>query len=136
VSTAIEYSHRAVTGVEGLLVVALTAAMLGFWRHHRDPTVGARAVWRRDRESTRLAVLMLATLLLQAGLGAGAVLWPQSPLVLATHFGVSLVAFASTYLSTMLVFERTARTPRALLSRPPPAFRNLTIIVCVYVFGV
>src|SRR5438552_13557100 len=32
VSTAIEYSHRAVTGVEGLLVVALTAAMLGFWR--------------------------------------------------------------------------------------------------------
>src|SRR5439155_25809528 len=136
VSTAIEYSHRAVTGVEGLLVVALTAAMLGFWRRHRDPTVGARGVWRRDRESTRLALLMLATLLLQAGLGAGAVLWPQSPLMLATHFGVSLVAFASTYLSTVLVFERTARAPRALQLTAPPAFRNLTIAVCVYVLGV
>jgi cytochrome c oxidase assembly protein subunit 15 len=58
VSTAIEYSHRAVTGVEGLLVVALTAAMLGLWRH--------------DPQAVVLALLMLGTLLLQAGLGAGA----------------------------------------------------------------
>jgi cytochrome c oxidase assembly protein subunit 15 len=93
VSTAIEYSHRAVTGVEGLLVVALTAVML--------------RLWRRRREVTVLAVLMLGTLLLQAGLGAGAVMAPQSPLMLATHFGVSLVAFASTFLSASVVFERT-----------------------------
>ena len=118
VSTAIEYSHRAVTGVEGLLVVALTAAMLGFWRRHRDPTVGARGVWRRDRESTRLALLMLATLLLQAGLGAGAVLWPQSPLMLATHFGVSLVAFASTFLSAVVVFDRTSSSRRVSPAAP------------------
>src|SRR5438128_1999690 len=56
VATAIEYSHRAITGVEGLLVVALTGAMLGIW-------------WR-DREVRVLAPLMLVTLLLQAGLGA------------------------------------------------------------------
>src|SRR5437870_8195345 len=80
VSTAIEYSHRAVTGLEGLLVAALTAAML--WQ------------WRTDREVRILALLMLGTLLLQAGLGAGAVLVPQSPFILATHFGVSLIAFA------------------------------------------
>src|SRR5262249_31863608 len=73
VATGIEYSHRAVTGVESLLVVALTSAML--WRSERTPVV--------------LAVLMLATLVLQAGLGAGAVLFPQSALMLATHFGVS-----------------------------------------------
>src|ERR1700745_3988930 len=85
VATAIEFSHRAVTGVESLLVVALTAVML---------------VPLRDRTQSRvLALLMLGTLLLQAGLGAGAVLWPQSPLMLATHFGVSLVAFAATFLS-------------------------------------
>src|ERR1700704_3226637 len=59
VSTAIEYSHRAVTGVEGLLVVALTAIML--------------RLWRNDREAVVLALLMLVTLVLQAGLGAGAV---------------------------------------------------------------
>jgi len=74
VSTAIEYSHRAVTGVEGLLVVALTGGML--------------VMWRRQREVVVLALVMLGTLLLQAGLGAGAVLVPQSPFLLATHFGV------------------------------------------------
>jgi cytochrome c oxidase assembly protein subunit 15 len=93
VATAIEYSHRAVTGVEGVLVLALTVAML--------------ARWRTDREVVVLAVLMLGTLLLQAGLGAGAVLIPQSPLMLATHFGVSLVAFAAPFLSAAVVYERT-----------------------------
>jgi cytochrome c oxidase assembly protein subunit 15 len=98
VATAIEYSHRAVTGVEGLLVLSLTVAML--------------ARWRREREIVVLALLMLGTLLLQAGLGAGAVLAPQSAFMLATHFGVSLIAFASTFLSALAVFARTrASTP-------------------------
>src|SRR5687767_2161890 len=73
VATAIEYSHRAVSGVEGLLVLALTIWMLLLWRHERQVQV--------------LAPLMLFTLLLQAGLGAGAVMMPQSPAVLASHFG-------------------------------------------------
>src|SRR5690242_20997992 len=61
VATAIEFSHRAVTGLESLLVVAVSLAMLAWWR---------------DRESVVLVALMMGTLLLQAGLGAGAVLWP------------------------------------------------------------
>ncbi len=121
VSTAIEYSHRAVTGVEGVLVVALTVAMLGRWRG--------------DREVLVLAVLMLGTLLLQAGLGAGAVLVPQSPFMLATHFGVSLVAFASTFLSAAVVFERTREEPGA--SRlAPRRFRHWVTGVGVYVLAV
>src|SRR5690242_21831892 len=60
VATAIEYSHRAVTGIESLLVVALAAAML--------------LLWRGSREVVFLSALMLGTLFLQAGLGAGAVL--------------------------------------------------------------
>src|SRR5690242_7822922 len=36
VETAIEYSHRAVTGIEGLLIVALGVAMLALWRHDRE----------------------------------------------------------------------------------------------------
>src|SRR6202158_1537180 len=59
VATAIEYSHRAVTGVEGVLVVALAVAMLTTWRGAREVVV--------------LTALMLGTLVLQAGLGAGAV---------------------------------------------------------------
>lgn len=122
VATAIEYSHRAVTGIEGLLVVALTVVML--------------ALWRREREVVLISVLMLATLLLQAGLGAGAVLWPQSPLVLATHFGVSLVAFASTYLSAVIVFERTRLRDSPAGGRVPNSFRALSLATLVYVLGV
>jgi cytochrome c oxidase assembly protein subunit 15 len=95
VETAIEYSHRAVTGVEGVLILALSLGML--------------ALWRREREVQVLVPLMLGALVLQAGLGAAAVLLPQSPAVLASHFGISLVAFASTFLASVCVFERTSR---------------------------
>jgi cytochrome c oxidase assembly protein subunit 15 len=121
VATAIEYSHRAVTGLESVLVIALSAAML--------------MLWRRDREVVVLTVLMLGTLFLQAGLGAGAVLWPQSALMLATHFGVSLIAFSSTFLAAAVVFERTSQK-----TSPEPrtagASRGLTLAVTLYVLGV
>jgi len=120
VATAIEYSHRAVTGVESLLVVALAASMLALWR---------------DREVVMLTALMLGTLVLQAGLGAGAVLWPQSALMLATHFGVSLIAFASTFLSAAVVFERTAPAAPPSWTRPG-ASRNLMLAVTLYILGV
>ena len=119
VATAIEYSHRAVTGLESVLVVALTVAML--------------VLWRQNREVVVLAVLMLGTLILQAGLGAGAVLWPQSPLMLATHFGVSLVAFASTFLSAAVVFERTST---GQVPFRPGASRTMTLGITAYVLGV
>src|SRR5579859_2451838 len=104
VATAIEYSHRAVTGVEGLLVVALAVAMF--------------ARWRADREVRLLAALMIGTLALQAGLGAGAVLAPQSTFMLATHFGVSLIAFAAVFLSAAVVFEHTRPRPRTVRVAP------------------
>src|ERR1700716_488899 len=98
-STAIEFSHRAVTGVEGVLVVALTVAVLALYRDQRPIRV--------------LAPLMLGFLLLQAGMGAWAVKYPQVPLVLALHFGISLVALASTALTAAYV-----RRPGAMLSGP------------------
>jgi cytochrome c oxidase assembly protein subunit 15 len=118
VAAAIEYSHRAVTGVESLLVLTLAGAMVWFWR--------------QDREAVFLAGLMLVTLLLQAGLGAGAVMWPQSAVMLATHFGVSLIAFASTFLSAVLVWERTGggRPKFAPVSR---GFRALSVLTTLYV---
>jgi len=80
VSTFIEFSHRAVTGVEGILIVAVAVLIVALW-------------W--DRWPVRvLAPLMVGSLVLQAGMGAAAVMWPQSPLVLALHFGISLIALA------------------------------------------
>src|SRR5262249_57757007 len=76
-AAAIEFSHRAVTGIESVLIVALTIAVLALYRDQRPIQV--------------LAPLMLGFLLLQAGLGAWAVKYPQAPAVLALHFGVSLL---------------------------------------------
>jgi heme a synthase len=119
VATAIEYSHRAVSGVEGLLILALSVAML--------------ATWRTSREVQVLAPLMLGSLILQAGLGAAAVMMPQSPAVLASHFGVSLVAFASTYLSAVLIFDRTRSTPSTRPAAAPPRYRLAVVAVFAYV---
>jgi len=82
VTTAIEFSHRAVTGVEGLLIVGTA--------------IGAIAFWRRRFEIRVLVPLMLLFLVLQAALGALSVLYPEwwgKDGILALHFGISLVAF-------------------------------------------
>ncbi len=92
VATAIEFSHRAVTGVEGFLVLGTA--------------VGAWVFWRRRREVRVLVPLMLVTLVGQAGMGAWAVMSPQSPAVLATHFGISLLCLASTALLATFVWQQ------------------------------
>lgn len=84
VSTLIEFSHRAVTGVETMLVLATAIGAWFYYRQHREVRI--------------LAPLMVGTLFLQAIMGAWAVLYPQIALVLALHFGISLAAFASTLL--------------------------------------
>jgi heme a synthase len=122
VATAIEYSHRAVTGLESLLVVGLATVML--------------VLWRQSREVVVLTALMLGTLFLQAGLGAGAVLWPQSAVMLATHFGVSLIAFASTFLSAAVVFERTSPQRSDLETTGSPWGLTLPLLTTLYVLAV
>jgi cytochrome c oxidase assembly protein subunit 15 len=89
VSTFIELSHRAVTGVEGVLIVLLAASAL--------------ALYGRDRPIWVLTPLMVGSLLLQAGMGAAAVMWPQQAVVLALHFGISLIALATATLTALYV---------------------------------
>jgi cytochrome c oxidase assembly protein subunit 15 len=109
VSTAIEFSHRAVVGVESVLIIALAIA-------------AAYLYWNR-LEIKVLAPLMVAFLFLQAGLGAWAVMYPQLAAALALHFGVSLVAFASVVLTTAVLFEMDGQD--VLRNQPlPPHFRT------------
>lgn len=91
VATLIEYTHRAISGIEGLLVAALAAGAWTFWRRHREVQV--------------LALATLGLTVLQAGLGAWAVLEPQAPAVLALHFGISLLAFGGVFLTAALMHE-------------------------------
>jgi cytochrome c oxidase assembly protein subunit 15 len=98
-ATAIEFSHRAVTGVEGVLIVVFAAAAL--------------LLYGRQRPIRVLVPLMLGFLVLQAGMGAWAVVYPQQPVVLALHFGISLIALATTALTALYV-----RKPEAVLGAP------------------
>ena len=92
--TMVEYSHRLVTGVEGLLILGLA--------------ITAFPLRRRYPELKALIPLMLVTLILQSGMGAWAVLSPQTPAVMASHFGISLVCFASVFLVMRVIRERPA----------------------------
>lgn len=87
----IELSHRLVTGGVSIIVVAL--AVLA-WRH-----------MGHIREVKFLAISSVFFLFLQALIGAAAVLWGQSDFILAAHFGISLISFATVFILMLLVFE-------------------------------
>lgn len=87
----IEFAHRLVSGGAGILVLALSVLT---WRQ-----LGTR------KETKFLAALSFIFLVLQALIGAAAVKWGQSDFVLALHFGISLISFASVVLLTLIVFE-------------------------------
>jgi len=87
----IELAHRLVSGSAAILVLTLA---IWSWR-----------VIGHKKETKTLAILSITFLMLQALIGAAAVLWPQSKFVLALHFGISLISFAAVFLLTLLIFE-------------------------------
>lgn len=91
--TLIEWSHRLVSGLLGLMIIIL--AVWAWLRFSRVKGVKLNAV---------LAVLFV---IIQSLLGAGAVVWGQSSIVLAMHFGISLISFASVLLLTVILYEET-----------------------------
>lgn len=87
----IEYSHRLVSTVIGatiLLLVVLAWIYLG-----------------HIREVKFLSFMSLFFLIFQGLIGAAAVVWGQSDFVLALHFGISLISFATVFLLMLLIFE-------------------------------
>jgi cytochrome c oxidase assembly protein subunit 15 len=121
IETAIEYSHRLVTSIEGVLVM-ITA-------------IGALLTRRGRRDIKILVGLMVGSLFLQAGMGAWAVKETQSAGVLALHFGFSLICFATTYLTMVAIREGSdAKPPRRAAA--PPRFGMLAWASLAVVYGV
>lgn len=87
----IEFSHRLVTGGVGILIVALA--------------VWAWKALGHVRETKFLSAMAVFFLVAQALIGAAQVKWGQGDFILALHFGISLISFASVLLLTLLVFE-------------------------------
>ncbi|TDF98897.1 COX15/CtaA family protein [Paenibacillus piri] len=94
IESVIEYSHRFVVGVVGIILL-ITMVLVFMFSRRND------AKWF-------VSGAMFFTVL-QAILGALAVVWPQSSAVLALHFGFSLMAFAFTLLLA-LVYTRLGST--------------------------
>ncbi|WP_195575753.1 COX15/CtaA family protein [Paenibacillus sp. 1001270B_150601_E10] len=84
IESMVEYSHRAVTGIVGLMVLAVFVLV---WRH-----------MKKKRDAFLYASSILLFTVVQAIMGALAVVYTQSPPVMALHFGFSLLAFASSFL--------------------------------------
>lgn len=123
VASLIEYSHRAVSGAAGLLAVA---AFVAFWRYRKN---------RKDLQT--YALLALIFVMVQAFMGAMAVVYPTSSAVMALHFGFSLIAFASSIMLALGIREdeaRQGRAPSAPAVRVSKAFRNLVWTATGYTY--
>ena len=92
IATAIEFTHRVATAAVTALVLLLAFGVLWLWRSRLELRI--------------LAPLMVVALFAEAGLGAALVLVPEvSPVLLAIHFGTSLILFSSVLLTAVIVNE-------------------------------
>ncbi|WP_239984808.1 COX15/CtaA family protein [Sporolactobacillus pectinivorans] len=118
--TWIEFSHRAVSGIASILVVILA---IWVW-------IRLKNVW----EARFLAISSVFFIFLQAFLGMGAVVWGQSSVVLALHFGISLLSFSSNLLIAFIVCEETLPRARRII---PPLHNGMTwnfILLGIYTY--
>ncbi len=94
VQGVIEYGHRVMSSVDGILVVAIT---LGTW-----------LLYRQDFRARLFSALSLFFVLLQGALGALTVIYEgtfNKNWFLSVHFGFSLMALASVVLLTVRLFQ-------------------------------
>lgn len=119
IETIIELAHRGVSGIAIILVGVLSYLALKLMAH--------------KKETKFLVGLSIAFIIIQALLGAAAVMWGQNDFVLAAHFGISLVSFASVFLLTLLVFEVDQKFEAQTLVIGP-YLRYHTIFLTIYIY--
>ncbi len=118
----VEYSHRAVSGAVGLLVLLVTFLVFRLMKDRMDAKIYA------------LGALFFT--MLQAILGAMAVIWQQSSAVLALHFGFSLMAFACTLLLVIVLWQAPGRADNQKNSAVPVprSLRNWIWFAGIYTY--
>lgn len=94
--TMIEYTHRLITGVVGILVLAFSIWMAFYYRYVKE------VIW--------VALASIFFLIFQSGLGALAVVYGQSKAVMALHFGFSLLSYAAVYVLAVYAFLLDKKT--------------------------
>ncbi|SDI65538.1 COX15/CtaA family protein [Natribacillus halophilus] len=118
-ATLIEYSHRMVSGVVGLMVV-----ILAFWSVKKLSHMRETKFW---------ALMAVLFIIFQGLMGAAAVVFGSSSLVLALHFGISAISFATVVILTALAFEDGRRLPAPRVKK---GFRGYLFFVLAYTYAV
>lgn len=119
----IEYSHRAISGLAGILTLLTFLMTMKSYRQYGEAVFYASGA--------------LLLTIVQALMGAAAVLWPQSDAVMAIHFGISLLAFATTMLLVIWTgrVRRTGRTSN-WATPIPRKFYGIMLFTTIYSYGV
>ncbi|MWC29549.1 heme A synthase [Paenibacillus sp. MMS18-CY102] len=118
----IEYSHRLISGMAGILTLVTFLYAL-IHKQHKEPLFYA---------STALALTVV-----QALMGAAAVMWPQSDAVMAIHFGISLLAFAATLLLVVWIHRfNKGREMLGSASAVPKRLYGLLVFTAIYSYCV
>ncbi|MDU7272152.1 MAG: heme A synthase [Staphylococcus lugdunensis] len=119
IATIIELSHRAMSGLSLIIVLWL---VITAWKN-----IGY------IKEVKPLCIISVAFLLVQALVGAAAVIWQQNSYVLALHFGISLISFSSVFVLMLIVFEVDQKYEADELYIKKP-LRTLTWIMTIIVY--
>ncbi len=117
VNTIIEYTHRTVAGIVGLMSIALTALA---WRNHR----GNRPLVRATTAATVLVIV-------QGLLGAATVENDLDELLVAAHLGLAMIFLA------LLIFIWRVTKPENLGAEPPSGgrgYRPLALVTSAFAF--
>lgn len=117
----IEYTHRLVSTTAGILAVASFVAFLLYCKHRRDLQF--------------FAGLTLIFVIIQGAMGALAVVFSQSPPVMALHLGFAFIALASSLMTSLGArqeqkmggLEKFRQMPRTSKS-----FRNIVWGLTIY----
>ncbi|PZE21299.1 COX15/CtaA family protein [Paenibacillus xerothermodurans] len=120
IESFIEYSHRFVVGVVGVILLITTVLVF--------------LIGKRADAKWYVSGAMFFTVL-QAILGAMAVVWPQSSAVLALHFGFSLISFAFTLLLA-LVYTRLGSTMTGAKGALSGRTRGAVYLTAAYSYAV
>lgn len=119
--TIIEIAHRGVSGIAIILVLIFSYMALKHMSH--------------KKETKFLVAMSIGFIIVQALIGAAAVVWGQNDFALAAHFGISLISFASVFLLTLLVFELDQRFEARRL-KIHKFLRNQIFYVTIYIYFV
>ncbi|WDM21202.1 COX15/CtaA family protein [Paenibacillus polymyxa] len=123
IASLIEFSHRSVSAMAGILSIASFVGFLLFMKHRKDLQL--------------FSLLTLMFVIIQGAMGALAVVFSQSAAVMGLHFGFALIAFASATMMTLGAWQEHAdsrHTPRLIPGRVSRGYRNFIWLSTIYTY--